>query len=75
MMKAIGIPARDLWEVLLRKDIPLFFHEDNQAMIQVVKTGKNPTMRHLGRVHRIAVGWLHERWEAGTLVSSTRSPN
>ena len=65
MMKALGIPAKDLWEVLLRKGVLLYFHEDNQAMIQVVKTGRNPTMRHLGRVHRIAVAWLHERWEAG----------
>ena len=32
-------------------------------MIQVVKTGRNPTMRHLGRVHKIAVSWLHECWE------------
>ena len=30
-------------------------------MIQVIKTGRNPTMRHLHRVHRISVAWLHER--------------
>jgi hypothetical protein len=67
-MKAIGIPSKSLWGVLLRQDVPLYFHEDNQAMIQIVKTGKNPTMRHLGRVHRIAVAWLHERWLAGDVV-------
>ena len=30
-------------------------------MIRVVQTGKNPTMRHLNRVHRISVAWLHEQ--------------
>ena len=65
IMKNVGIPAKDLWTVLLREDVPLYFHEDNQAMIQIVKSGRNPTMRHLGRVHRIAVAWLHERWLAG----------
>ena len=29
-------------------------------MIQVVKNGKNPTMRHLGRVHGIGVNFLHQ---------------
>ena len=34
--------------------------KDNQAIIRVVQTGKSPTMRHLGRTHRISVAWLHE---------------
>ena len=33
-------------------------------MIRVVDTGRNPTMRYIGRVHRIAVSWLHERLAA-----------
>jgi hypothetical protein len=36
------------------------FHEDIAAMIQVCNTGRNPTMRHLGRTHRVDVHWLHE---------------
>ena len=54
-------PAMDLWELLLPRDLRPVVHEDNQAMIQVVRTGKNPTMRHLGRVHRVAIAWLHEQ--------------
>ncbi len=38
-----------------------YFQEDNQAMIRVIETGRNPTKRHLGRVHRVATSWLHER--------------
>ena len=30
-------------------------------MIQVIKTGSSPTMRHLHRVHSVSVAWLHER--------------
>ena len=35
-------------------------HEDNQAMIHVMKTGRNPTMRHVGRTHRISIAALRE---------------
>ena len=36
-------------------------HEDNQAMILIVRSGRNPTMRHVGRVHRVFVQCLHAR--------------
>jgi hypothetical protein len=59
--KSVLLPALDLWEVLLPKGFTSVFHEDNHAMIQVIKTGRNPTTRHLHRVHRISVARLHER--------------
>jgi hypothetical protein len=55
-----GLPALDLWSVILDRPATLFFHEDNQAMIQVCMSGRNPTMRHLGRTHRVSVNALHE---------------
>ena len=54
-------PAMDLWTALPPPGSVAVFHEDSQAMIQVIKTGRNPTMRHLHRVHRVSVAWLHER--------------
>ena len=57
-----GIPALELWNVLLGRELRLVFHEDNQAMIAVCGSGKNPTMRHLGRTHKVDVAWLHERF-------------
>ena len=33
----------------------LCFNGDNSAMIQVCLTGRNPTMRHLGRTHGISI--------------------
>ena len=44
-----------------REQIVTTFHEDNETMIRVCETGRNPTMRHLGRVHIVGVQWLHGR--------------
>jgi hypothetical protein len=55
-----GLPALCLWEVILERYVGLNFYEDNQACIQIVGTGKNPTLRHMGRTHRVDVKWLHE---------------
>ena len=38
----------------------LVFHADNESMIQVCKTGRNPTMRHIGRTHRVNIAMLNE---------------
>ena len=39
------------------------FFYDNKAMISVVRSGKNPTMRHLERSHGVAVTWMHDMFE------------
>ncbi|MCP4377402.1 MAG: Ty1/Copia family ribonuclease HI [bacterium] len=65
-LRGTGIPALILWNRLLSgSNNSLMVHEDNQAMIQVMKSGKNPTMRHLGRTHRVSVAFLSERFAAG----------
>ena len=51
-LRTFGLPALSLWRVLCPHQPPLLFHEDNQAMIRVVTTGKNPTMGYLARTHR-----------------------
>ena len=53
-MKFLDIPGME-WEVPLRGGTALFLLEANQAMIQLVRTGGNSTMRYLGQVHKIAV--------------------
>ncbi|MFM7989438.1 MAG: hypothetical protein ACKPKO_60000, partial [Candidatus Fonsibacter sp.] len=35
-------------------------YSDHRLIVRVVQTGKTPTMRYLGRTHRISVAWLHE---------------
>ena len=61
-LRTSGLPALQLWNIILQRLAGFVFHEDNQAMIRVCQTGRNPTMRHLGRTHRISVAWLHERF-------------
>ena len=46
-----GLPAITLWQQLGGKDPDFGFYDDNQTMIGMVRTGKNPTMRHLERTH------------------------
>jgi len=42
-------------------------------MLQCVKTGRNPTMRHLQRTHRVQVGWIHEQYKSGQFVFAHES--
>ena len=56
------LPVLDLCDRVLRKGYKAQFHEDNTAMIRVLRTGRNPTMRHLERVHRVHVASLHEKF-------------
>ena len=39
-------------------------YKDNQAMISVVRSGRNPNMRYLERTHDVSVAWLHETFQA-----------
>ena len=50
----------DLWDVLLPVEVECYIHEDNSACISVVTTGKNPTMRYIGRTQGINIQLLHE---------------
>jgi hypothetical protein len=34
--------------------------EDNEAMIKICHSGKNPTMRYLNRTRKVGVAWLME---------------
>jgi hypothetical protein len=55
-----GIPALDLWKVILHKKISLKVYEDNQATSRIVTTGKYAALRHVHRVHGVGLRWLHE---------------
>jgi hypothetical protein len=55
------VPALDLWQFIMPQHARAIFHEDNTAFIRIIETGRNPTMRHLGRVHRVDIAALHER--------------
>ena len=62
-LRSYGIPALPLWELILGRALTIVFHEDNQAMIQIMKSGKSDKLRHVGRTHRVSIHWLHERFQ------------
>ena len=39
----------------------LYVFEDNEAVIKMIMKGGSPTMRHVSRTHRVALGWLFDR--------------
>ena len=34
--------------------------EDNTATMQIIKTGRNPALRHINRTQKVSVAWLHD---------------
>ena len=39
--------------------------EDNESTYQIIKSGKNPTMRHITRTHGVNIQWLHDLYKKG----------
>ena len=48
-----GLPALQLWELLLGRTVTLKVLEDNQATILVVRKGYSPKLRHITRTHKV----------------------
>ena len=59
-LRLAGLPTLDLFETVLKRLVYLELMEDNQSTIQIIKTGRNPTMRHISRTHGVNVAWLHD---------------
>ena len=54
-----ALPVLSLWQLLFPSS-QCVVHEDNQAALQILRTGRNPTLRHSGRTHPASVSWLAE---------------
>ena len=54
-LKQRGLPFMDIVDAIQGKKSTLHVMEDNDAMIRVCTTGRNPTMRHIGRCHGISI--------------------
>ena len=63
-----ALPAIPLWEALLHRLSTFNFYEDNEATLRIFAAGKNPTMRHLSRTHRVDVMFLHEVFQGRSLT-------
>ena len=55
-----GLPALQLWELLLGRTVTFKVLEDNQATILVVKKGYSPKLRHITRTHKVKLSGLSE---------------
>ena len=60
LFRMMMVPAMDMWSCLSPLPIICFVHEENSACISVICSGKNPTMRHIGRTQGINIQMLHE---------------
>ena len=67
-LRTMGLPALSIWETLTESSPKLLFHDDNQGMIGVVRSGRNPTTRHLERTHGISIASLHEHFSKDHFV-------
>ena len=67
-LRTMGLPALSMWETLTESSPKLLFHDDNQGMIGVVRSGRNPTMRHLEGTHGISITSLHEHFSKDHFV-------
>ena len=44
-----------------RQEALLYVFEDNETVTKMILKGRNPTMRHASRTHRVALDWLSDR--------------
>ena len=59
-LRTLGMPAMTLWDLVLGRKAGIDVMEDNDATIVIVKTGRNPSLRHVSRTPGVNVAWLHE---------------
>ena len=55
-----GLPALQIWDTILQRKVQATLLEDNQATMQILKSGKNPALRHVSRTHRVNLAWISE---------------
>ena len=58
----------------LRQEALLYVFEDNEAVIKMIIKGRSPTMRHVSRTHRVALGCSSESIWTQKSKSSTSTP-
>ncbi len=53
-----------LWSTVVKAhggdDCKLYVLLDNSPILEIIRTGRNLTMRHLSKTKGISVAWLHE---------------
>ena len=47
-------------ETACKDPVPMIFHQDNETVLTILKSGYSAKLRHLGRVHRVDVASMSE---------------
>ena len=68
-LRVLDIPSRIMCDALA-PDVKSRILGDNEAMLQVIRTGRSPTLRSLGRTHSVSISWINEVFRAGTFTFS-----
>eukprot|EP00969_Alexandrium_andersonii_P092284 4074699-Alexandrium_andersonii.AAC.1 len=71
-MRQKGLPSHSPRGEFLGKPHNLQVHEDNQAMLAVVRSGRNPTTRYLRRARRVSVQRLRAQLGPSVPTESIR---
>ena len=58
-----AIPMQDLWETVLDRPVVLTCFQDNSSVIQIIKAGYSPKLRHMKKVHKLNLSALYEIFE------------
>ena len=69
-LRSLGLPILTIWEQIAGRPVRLFFHEDNKAVLDIMKSGRNPTMRYVSRTQGVSMKWLHEVYQRENIHSS-----
>ena len=60
-VRTIGVPSLEIWDLLMQpKRCVVELMEDNTATMQIIETGRNPSLRHINRTQKVSVSWLHD---------------
>ena len=65
-VRAVGLPALNLWEPVLGRAVSLTLIEDNESTAAIIRSGRNPTMIHMSRTQGVNVSWLHDIYKKKT---------
>ena len=59
-----GVPIQVLWNTIVNahggSGSKLYIMLDNSPILEIIRTGRNLTMRHLSKTGGVSVAWLHE---------------
>ena len=70
-MRELGVPALDLWEIILERAVEIKLLEDDQTTATNIRTGRFPKLRRVQRMHGVNIRWLYDGIRRGVFKFTT----